>query len=63
MLNNSKVMITPQQEMKDAIQQFECAENLFNNAPSDLIDYAIYNYNAAHERLNVIRRRSGQYAK
>jgi hypothetical protein len=30
MLNNSKVMITPQQEMKDAIQQFECAENLFN---------------------------------
>jgi hypothetical protein len=50
---------THKAQMKDAIAEFKQAENLFNNAPLELIDYATYIYDAACEKLNVVRRTAG----
>lgn len=39
---------------KNALQQRQVAETNFNNADNLYIDVAIYEYNAAHEKISII---------
>lgn len=43
------------EEMRQAIQEYKIAENLFNNATSDKeIDIAIYKLNAARIKIDLV---------
>ena len=44
-------------ELSNALQEKQIAENNFNNADSEYIDVAIYRYNAALEKVNLIIRK------
>ena len=44
-------------ELLNALQEKQMAENNFNNADSEYIDVAIYKYNAALEKVNLIIRK------
>lgn len=42
-------------EMRQAIEEYKAAENLFNNAVSDKeVDIAIYKLNAARTKIDLI---------